>query len=308
MPGMNREEGVNAAVPEETLEALALGMLDADEAGALEARVRKDKELRRRYEAVREEALAIRSYLAAGEEVSEEAPLDEVTLALYLDGGLDEAENARVTKRLSRDRTSLARLKALYGEVQACLAGVEAPLEQADDGGGPGRSMQEEKAEAGGMERGESAPLRALPVVEERAGKRGDRREILCYAGAAACWLAALILPGVFRWSMCMAAVLLVQSGLLARGGAGSVAGAALSGFSGRAMAGAVVAFLWVGGTLMPIAAPWLFSAAIGCMAFIRTEWRGHTPDTEMETNRGRDSGEDRESPSDKTRKSARNG
>jgi hypothetical protein len=136
--------------------------------------------------------------------------------------------------------------------------------------------------------------------------KRMPGVEALLYAAAALCWFGALLLPDVLQWPLCMGAVLFLQSGLIIRGEAPGAALAVFSAFSGRAAALLGIAGLWVAGMLFPPAGPWVFSAGLSLMAIFHAAWGKKPADSAMQL--GRDSGEDRESQSDKTRKSARNG
>jgi anti-sigma factor RsiW len=113
----------NPHLPDHTLEEFVLGRLDPADAARIQARVNADPELARRCRVLREQAEAVRAALGAAAGAPMEEPLDDETLALFLDRALPPAERDAVSARLARDRAARERLTALYRETLAAARG-----------------------------------------------------------------------------------------------------------------------------------------------------------------------------------------
>ena len=110
----------NADTIEYLLEEYALDRLHGDGLARVEEVLRAQSALRARVAELRRESALIADALSHG--AAESPPgVDETTLALLMDGALDELECASLEASLAGDLQSQARLSALYREVNAVL-------------------------------------------------------------------------------------------------------------------------------------------------------------------------------------------
>ena len=114
---------MNGPIDETTeylIEEYALGRLDGEGLARAEALLRADPALRARADDLRREAARFAGALSqAGNETS--GAVDDGTLALLLDGALDEMERAALEASLAGNTAAQSRLAALYRETQAVL-------------------------------------------------------------------------------------------------------------------------------------------------------------------------------------------
>ncbi len=115
-------------LPEMALEEYALGHLGSEQAVLLEAHLRTCRSCSSRLERVREEMGTFRAALSGVSNSAEGDCVEQETLALYLDRGLEQTERGQVEAHLSRCRRCQSALVAMYRELQV-VANPDAPLE-----------------------------------------------------------------------------------------------------------------------------------------------------------------------------------
>lgn len=110
----------NDETTEYLIEEYALNRLEGEGLVRVEALLRDHPELRARVDDLRHEAdLLARSLSQSARDDAE--PIEDATLALLLDGALDDIRRATLQSSLAGDLASQARLRELYREVHAVL-------------------------------------------------------------------------------------------------------------------------------------------------------------------------------------------